>query len=304
MTIYAIGADYANAETSLRAVADHGGKFVCRYASTPGNPKNLTGPELVRIRAAGLDVVSVFETTAMRALDGFDAGHADLISAREQHGALGLPDTAPVHFTVDFDMQVSQEQAVQEYFHGLDSAAGTSPVGVYGGVRACTFLWTLGLVEFVWQTYAWSGGKWAPVTHLRQVANGVNWGGFTVDVNEAHAADYGQWHYTPKEEPMIVEMPAGTHVQRCVNVAGYTKMRHANGWGHDVQVERLVWIGDSTVPEQPNYLPGGVGNGAGTPEGQAWLDDQPGPAEIPAGATQASLQYTADAEWTLGLSNV
>jgi len=304
MTIYAMGVDYGNVETSLAQVVAHGGKFVCRYASTPGNPKNLTAPEVVRLRAAGLDIVSVFETTALRALEGYAAGQLDAAAARAQHAPLGLPASRPAYFTVDFDMQPDQEGRVAAYFQGLRHESGTSPVGVYGGLRVAEFLPTTGLISHVWQSYAWSHGQWAPLTHLRQVANGVTWGGFLVDVNEAHAADYGQWSYTPKEEPVIVDMPAGTSVQRCVNVAGYTKMRHANGWAHDVTIERLVWIGDSTVPEQPNYLPGGVGNGGDTPEMQAWLDDQPGPVGIPQGATQASLQYTADTAWTLGLSNV
>jgi Rv2525c-like, glycoside hydrolase-like domain/Putative peptidoglycan binding domain len=209
MTIYAIGADYANAETSLRAVTDHGGKFVCRYASTPGNPKNLTAPEVQRIHASGLGIVSVFEDEASRALRGHSVGHDDAIVAREQHEPLGLPVTRPIHFTVDFDMQVDQESAVADYFHGIRNGAGSSPVGVYGGLRAATFLHAEGLTDYVWQTYAWSGGKWAPVTHLRQVANGVNWGGFTVDVNEAHAADYGQW--SPIGVPTPAPVPTPTN---------------------------------------------------------------------------------------------
>lgn len=209
MTIYAVGADYANAETSLRAVTDHGGKFVCRYASTPGNPKNLTAPEVQRIHAAALGIVSVFEDEASRALRGHSVGHDDALVAREQHEPLGLPANRPIHFTVDFDMQVDQEAAVADYFHGIRDASGHTPVGVYGGLRAATFLHDEGLADYVWQTYAWSHGQWAPVTHLRQVANGVNWGGFTVDVNEAHAADYGQW--SPLVQPAPGPGPGPTN---------------------------------------------------------------------------------------------
>lgn len=193
MTIYATGVDYSNPATPPRVLKAHGASFACRYASTPGNPKNLTAPEADELKAAGINIVSVFETTAQRALEGFTAGQDDLKSAVTQHQPFGLPDHAPVYFAVDFDMQGSQESAVAEYFHGIDSVAGGRPVGAYGGLRAVTFLQNNGLTEFTWQTYAWSHEQWAPTTHLRQVTNGVMWDGWAVDLVEAWSPDYGGW---------------------------------------------------------------------------------------------------------------
>lgn len=248
MTIYATGVDYSNPLTPPRVLLAHGARFACRYASEPGNPKNLTADEARALTAAGIDIVSVFETTAQRALQGFTAGADDFRSAVNQHQPCGLPDHAPIYFTVDFDMQGSQETAVADYFHGIDSVAGNRPVGAYGGLRAVTFLQGNGLTEFTWQTYAWSGGQWAPTTHLRQVHNGIMWDGWAVDLNEAWAPDYGGWR-TPVQPPpppppqptnwtqnMINNMPEiqnGSHdpvagqpfVRRCqallTDVAGY-----------------------------------------------------------------------------------
>lgn len=193
MTIYATGADYSNNQTPTRILLAHGASFACRYASTLGNPKNLTPDEARLLPAAGIGIVSLFETTANRALSGRPGGHDDSVSGRAQHRPLGLSDDRPLYFTVDWDMQASQEPAVFDYFRGAHDGAPASPLGVYGGLRACESLLGAGLVDFVFQTYAWSGGLWAATTHLRQVHNGANWDGFTVDLDEAHAADYGQW---------------------------------------------------------------------------------------------------------------
>lgn len=207
MTIYAIGADYANAETSLTQIVAHGGKFVCRYASTPGNPKNLTEPELRRIRIAGLTVVSVFETTAARAASGHPSGLEDGAAGRAQHAALGLPVNRPMYFTVDFQPTENEMPAVGRYFHGLREVQPGSPVGCYGGYDTCAYLLEQKLVDYVWQTYAWSGGRWLDAATLRQVQNGANWGGFLVDVDEAHAADYGQWPFAGQLTPGPVPTP-------------------------------------------------------------------------------------------------
>jgi peptidoglycan hydrolase-like protein with peptidoglycan-binding domain len=201
MTIYATGVDYSNPQTPARVLVEHGAQFACRYASTPGNPKNLTLNEANLLREAGIGIVSLFETTAQRALAGEVAGADDLVSARTQHKALGLPDDAPVYLTVDFDLATSQESELANYFHGVDSVAGNHPVGVYGGYRACQFLLTEGLVEFAFQTYAWSNGTWVASAHLRQVHNGASWDGWPVDICEAHVADYGAWGLQPAPGP-------------------------------------------------------------------------------------------------------
>lgn len=212
MTIYATGVDYSNPATPPRVLAAHGATFACRYASTPGNPKNLTRDEAAALAASGISIVSVFETTAGRALAGRTAGHDDALSAVAQHGALGLPNDRPIYFAVDFDMQSSQEPAVTDYFLGVDDAIGAHRAGVYGGLRASEFIYGNELAAFVWQTYAWSGGTWALATHLRQVHNGMMWDGWAVDLDEAWASDYGAWRPGNAPTPTPTPPPANwTH---------------------------------------------------------------------------------------------
>jgi len=73
----AFGIDFAAKPPTPLALKAHGVSFVCRYLSSLGNPKNITAPEVVTTRAAGIDIVLVFETTAARALSGRAAGEVD-----------------------------------------------------------------------------------------------------------------------------------------------------------------------------------------------------------------------------------
>lgn len=207
-----MGCDYSNPDIPARVLVAHGAKFAGRYASTPGNPKNLTANEVQTLRAASIDIVSIFETTAMRALAGHDAGRDDALAGRAQHKPLGLPDDRPLYLAVDFDAQDSQFSAISNYFIGARDAAPDSPVGVYGGLLVCQELLDHRLVDFVYQTYAWSHGMWATTTHIRQVHNGAIWDGFGVDLDEAHTADFGQWTIpgqpTPGPTPQPTEWTA------------------------------------------------------------------------------------------------
>jgi len=207
MTVVAMGCDYSDTSIPARVLVAHGATFACRYASTAGNPKNLTANEVAALLPAGISIVSVFETTAMRAMDGHAAGKDDAISGRAQHRPFGLPDGMPIYFTVDFDAQDSELGAVADYFRGVREGSGSSPVGVYGSVRVCAFLAAQGLADFFWQTYAWSHGQWAPLTHLRQVQNGLVWDGHGVDLDEAHEANFGQWGNAPAPVPPPVPQP-------------------------------------------------------------------------------------------------
>lgn len=185
------GCDFAASPPKPDALKRAGVRFVCRYLSTPGNPKNLTVGELVGCRAAGLDVVVVFETTAVRALGGQAYGVEDAKAAQEQLVGLGLTD-APVYFAVDFDAKESIQPTINRYFNGAASVLGVDRVGVYGGywvVRRCL---DARVCRYAWQTYAWSGGRWDPRAHIRQFRNGVRVAGIQVDLDESRATDFGQ----------------------------------------------------------------------------------------------------------------
>ena len=197
------GVDYATAVSNpavITKLKQGGVEFVCRYISSPGNPKNINTAELAALRAAGLPVVIVFETTANRALGGAPSGKFDATSALNQIKALGTPD-AIVYFAVDFNVGSANEISVEEYFRAVVGVLGYERVGAYGGLRIITRLLNRKVCKWAWQTYAWSGGKWDLRAHIRQYKNGQNIAGVSVDYDLAMFSDFGQW---PRPVPVVV----------------------------------------------------------------------------------------------------
>jgi hypothetical protein len=196
-----LGVDYSFGTPNPAALKAAGVEFVGRYLSTPGNPKNLTKTECLLLRTGGFKIVTVFETTANRALRGTVAGKADARSARAQLVALGAPVDAPVYFAVDFDATEAEQTSINAYLNAAASVLGRNRVGVYGGYWPVKRALNAGVCKYAWQTFAWSGGHWDPRAHIRQTRNGQRLAGVTVDLDESRQPDYGQWFSTPVPVP-------------------------------------------------------------------------------------------------------
>jgi Rv2525c-like, glycoside hydrolase-like domain len=206
------GCDYSTAKPRISALKPDGISFVVRYLSPGANPKNLTKPELTALLAAGLSVAVVFESYAGRMKGGRDAGAADAMSADATLRELGLTGL-PCYFAADWDVQPAELAACDAYLDGVAATIGGARTGVYGGFRVVHHSLDAGKAAFAWQTYAWSLAASTLPPHtvkvqvpgdtrwfmfdtradLRQVRNGVPLAGGTVDLDEAHADDYGQW---------------------------------------------------------------------------------------------------------------
>lgn len=203
-----LGFDYSTGPPSGKAVADAGGKFVCRYVSWSGNPKNITPEELADMHAHGVAVVLIFETTAERAAAGNWAGFRDAAVARNQAVALGWPDTRPIYFAVDFDAKPSQ---VWDYFAGINSVLPWRRIGVYGSYDIVKWALDYRMAGYTWQTSAWSRGLVEPRINLFQRLGTVHVDGVECDENEAYTSDYGQWPYqeddmTPEQAQQLSEV--------------------------------------------------------------------------------------------------
>lgn len=185
------GIDYSAAPPNPALLSVNGVRFACRYVSTPGNPKNVTAAEVFGLRAHGIAVVLVFETTADRALEGYWAGKHDATAAATQAAGVGLAG-APIYFAVDFDALASQQTKINAYLDGAASFIGRNRVGVYGGYWVVKRCLDEGKARYAWQTYAWSGGRWEPRAHIRQYRNGVKTFGIDCDFDESQKTDYGQ----------------------------------------------------------------------------------------------------------------
>lgn len=188
------GIDYSWARPTGAAIKAAGFDFVMRYVPFPGDQgKGLTVAELADLRANGLAVGLVFETTADRALAGADAGAADAKVCLAAQTLLGWPDSLPFYFAVDFDAQPAQFDAIDAYLRGAAGVLGGERVGVYGSYAVIEHCCWAKTASWLWQTYAWSSDRRFMVAHIYQYQNGQTLNGGAVDYNTAIDGDAGLW---------------------------------------------------------------------------------------------------------------
>jgi hypothetical protein len=170
-----------------------GATGVLRYLSSDPT-KNLTAAEVHDYHAAGLAVGTVWETTASRATQGYQAGIDDGNVADGQRQQVGLPADHPIYAAVDTDTDWA---SCADYFRGFAAVIGQQRTGVYGGFRVVEGAYGDGY-RLLWQTLAWSGGQVSKHACLYQDGRTVLSG--NADVNQVLAADWGQYpHPTPAE---------------------------------------------------------------------------------------------------------
>lgn len=165
------GLDYSLARPDPHAISGAGYGFVVRYLSPliGGDPnrKDVSGAEVVSLRAAGLPLAVVWETTADRARGGTVAGAADGLAARARAIAVGYPPGAVIFWAVDWAATPADLPAVQAYGEAFGVALGPLwPHGPYGSAAVVDGIG--GAFPFRWQTGAWSGDVLSPLAHLYQ----------------------------------------------------------------------------------------------------------------------------------------
>jgi len=185
------GLDYSHSRPNLPAVKKAGYGFVVRYLFPP--PKGATRVEAAAIRAAGLGLVTIYESYAGRAKEGYTAGIADGKMALAFARNIGFPETRPIYFAVDFSPTGAELERIDAYLRGVASVIGLARVGVYGSYTVVEYCQAWGTARWFWQTYAWSGGKVSPHTHFLQYLNGQTVAGASVDLNESRQLDFGAW---------------------------------------------------------------------------------------------------------------
>lgn len=130
-------------------------------------------------RAAGLGTGFVAEGTGREALST-----AALVAETKRGdsimNAYGVPKTVPLFTAVDFQPSGAQ---IREIAHTVWAArmSVVRPLGVYGNYDLLRYLFDNHIVQWGWQTYAWSGGRLDPRAQYYQYSNGHRVAGGTVD---------------------------------------------------------------------------------------------------------------------------
>jgi hypothetical protein len=197
-----LGIDIAWATPGVPDIKSTGAQWVARYFSQDPT-KDLTAGEVQQYTAAGLGIVTVFETSAGRALQGHQAGAIDASDAIAERAAVGLPQDAVIYFAVDTDTTWA---SVQDYFDGVCTIIPKAQVGVYGGYQVAEGGHSYGL-KYIWQTVAWSGGQWSTWATIKQTGGTVLSGG--ADIDYAEVPDFGQYprpedDVTPQDKQDII----------------------------------------------------------------------------------------------------
>ena len=215
--------DYAMRQIPAQDIRAAGHSGVINYVSTsrPGSSfgaKPITLPYAKSLTAAGLAIVSNYQygkpggTAPSDFLRGYAGGVADARTAWALHTAAGGGQSAPIFFSVDDDIdRDTWNRVALKWFQGINSVIGVQRTGIYGGVNACQWATTDGVIGrsgspghvWAWQTRSWSRGQIFPaaVLYQRIVSTATNpgpvVGGLEVDVNDAMAQDVGQWNLHP-----------------------------------------------------------------------------------------------------------
>ncbi|MFI9510406.1 glycoside hydrolase domain-containing protein [Nocardia sp. NPDC052566] len=197
------GLDYAAGRPGGAAIRAAGFDFVVRYLSDGGPSlpgKLLTPAEADDLRAHDISIVSNWETTATRMLDGYGAGIVDARTGLAQVLRCGGRRDRPIYFSADFDTTPQDQAAVNAYLEGAGTVLGPANVGVYGGYWSISRALDAGCASWAWQTEAWSGDNLESRRNIHQTRRQVVVGGVLCDVNMAMTTDFGQWDFVQEEE--------------------------------------------------------------------------------------------------------
>lgn len=168
MTLFADS--YAMPDLAVLRADGYGG--VVRYATH--GPNCITVAEAQTERAAGFEVLLVFEDLATNALGGYTQGETDARFANSVADSIGYPAGCPIFYAVDFDAQSGQLAVIEDYFAGVLSVRAR-PSGPYGSVTVVNAVMQAGLGTYAWQTLAWSGGQVTNRAVLYQSTPGTAW---------------------------------------------------------------------------------------------------------------------------------
>jgi hypothetical protein len=215
-----------NAATA-KDIAKQGYLFVARYLVPEIYAwKRLTPSEAKAITAAGMQIISVYETTANRATGGASAGHEDGAVALNEARLVGQPTGSAIYFAVDYDAQPQGYDTIEKYLEAATQQIPGYSCGVYGSYAVVEEMAKRKACQSFWQTYAWSRGKESAHANLYQYRNNVTVGGVTVDLNDSRGRE-GWWN-TSGEIELTISQDDAEKIIRLLSAAWYAATTKAD----------------------------------------------------------------------------
>ncbi|THF78085.1 DUF1906 domain-containing protein [Cohnella fermenti] len=180
--------------TTAKQIAAAGYKFAARYLVPAQYAwKRLTKTEADAITAAGMQIVSVYETTASRPKGGAAYGKADGAAALAEAQTIAQPKGSAIYFAVDYDAQPADYDAIEAYLRAAAAQIPGYEAGVYGSYAVIEEMHKRGACPHFWQTYAWSKGKVSSYANIYQYQNGTSVAGVSLDLNRSYGGE-GWWN--------------------------------------------------------------------------------------------------------------
>lgn len=208
---------------TAQAIAAEGYEFVARYLVPETYNKYLSKAEAQFISDSGMNIVSVFETTASRPLGGDAAGRGDAQLALNCARKIGQPKGTAIYFCADFDLtKPSHFDLTENYLRAATVVLGNEyEVGIYGEFSVIEEMAKRNACKHFWQTYAWSKGQKSSRANLYQWRNGQSVGGVAVDLNESYGNE-GWWSFRPADPSCVTIRLNGKKVAEGKLVDGVT----------------------------------------------------------------------------------
>ncbi len=169
------------------AAAGYTGALVYVSELRPGATfdfKPVTREYADALRALGLQVVSCYQYgkpnwpgAPSDYTLGYDGGVADAQTALLLHVAAGGPESAPIFFSIDEDIDAATWKSIAvQWLRGINSVLGVERTGVYGSAGVCGWAIADNVIghsttpgyRWAWQTRAWSDGEREPAAVLYQ----------------------------------------------------------------------------------------------------------------------------------------
>jgi hypothetical protein len=175
-------------------LANKGVTHVGRYLAPESSWKSLLKPEVEAIKGAGLQIFSLFEKAATKVAYFTAAqGKSDALEAVKYAEALGQPHDSAIYFTVDYDAQSKDLDEILSYFQAVKANLKNYKLGAYGSYSVLNFLHSKGIVDYYFQTVAWSRGQHFSFNHIFQFHIDKPFAGINVDFVNLEQNDVGAW---------------------------------------------------------------------------------------------------------------